>query len=933
MDSRLEQLYRSSHLYGGNAAYIEALYETWLEQADAVPSEWNELFSEFGADAAADRAHRPVVERFRAMGQATRRPAANRDEILEHKEAGVLRLINAYRVRGHQRASLDPLNLSHRPEVPYLELGFYDLDGADLDTEFDSGSLAAPDRMRLRDIVELCENAYCESIGAEYMHITDQAQRAWLQQRFEGGAGNFNFNNEQRRTILEDLTAAEGLEKFLHTRYVGQKRFSLEGADSLIPMLHGAVQHLGTDGVREIVIGMAHRGRLNVLINVLGKTSRQLFSEFEGEIKHDDALHSGDVKYHLGYSSDLATPGGDIHLALAFNPSHLEIVDPVVAGSARARQTRREDFEHREVVPFLIHGDAAFAGQGVIMELFNMSQARGFSVGGTVHVVVNNQIGFTTSHPLDARSTPYCTEVAKLVQAPIFHVNGDDPEACLFVMHLACEFRQKFRKDVVVDLVCYRRHGHNEADEPAATQPVMYQTIRSLGTTRKMYADQLAEAGVVPGEDAKAMIIAYRDAMDAGEPVVRLSTKSRSGKYLSDWKPYLSGSIHDPAETAVDRKTLQKLHDRISALPDGFILHNRVQKIHDDRELMAAGKLPLDWGFAENVAYASLITEDFGLRLVGQDSGRGTFFHRHAELHDQVTGTTHTPLSNLSDLRNVNVINSLLSEEAVLGFEYGFAASDPNTLVIWEGQFGDFVNGAQVVIDQFISSGEAKWGRLCALVMFLPHGYEGQGPEHSSARLERFMQLCSGENMQVCVPSTPAQMFHMLRRQMLRPLRKPLVVMTPKSLLRHKDSVSSIEDLSEGGFQLIIDDTVAEPETVKRVVLCAGKVYYDLQNARSAKDELAVVRVEQLYPFPHDAAVNVLARYPVAEEIAWCQEEPKNQGAWYQIKHNIEACIDKKLYYAGRPSSASPATGYFAIHQEEQTALVNKALTLGEREE
>jgi 2-oxoglutarate dehydrogenase E1 component len=928
--SRLDQLYGSSHLYGGNAAYVELLYESYLEQPDAVPVEWRKLFDEIAGDGSADVAHSAVVERFRLLANTHYQAGQPGEAILEHKEAGVLRLINAYRVRGHQRANLDPLNLSHRPDVPDLELEFHDLEAADLDSEFDSGSLAAPNRMTLREIIELCSNAYCGSIGAEYMHITDTAQRSWLQQRLEGSAGVFSYNSEERRSILEKLTAAEGLEKYLHTKYVGQKRFSLEGSDSLIPMLHGAIQHLGSAGVREIVIGMAHRGRLNVLINILGKTSKQLFSEFEGIIKHDDALHSGDVKYHLGYSSNLATPGGEVHLALAFNPSHLEIVDPVVAGSARARQTRRKDHEHREVVPVLIHGDAAFAGQGVIMELFNMSQARGFNVGGTIHFVVNNQIGFTTSHPLDARSTLYCTEVAKLVQAPIFHVNGDDPEAALFVTQLACEFRQKFKKDVVVDLVCYRRHGHNEADEPAATQPLMYQTIRGLKTTRQLYADKLIDSGNLSAADARAMVNEYRDAMDAGEPVVTLGSPLQDQGSLSDWKAFLARDPDEAYSTAVALEHLQKLHGRISELPEGFTLHNRVEKIYADRALMAAGELPLDWGFAENIAYASLVSEGFGLRLVGQDSGRGTFFHRHAELHAQASGATYTPLATLSTSRNVNVINSLLSEEAVLGFEYGFAASDPNTLVIWEGQFGDFVNGAQVVIDQFISSGEAKWGRYCGLVMFLPHGYEGQGPEHSSARLERFMQLCSGENIQVCVPSTPAQMFHMLRRQMLQPVRKPLIVMTPKSLLRHKDSVSEIAELSSGAFQLIIDDNVKKPGAVKRVILCAGKVFYDLQNARPANDKLAIVRAEQLYPFPHDAALEVLARYPNTDEVVWCQEEPKNQGAWYQIKHNIEACTDKRLVYAGRPASASPATGYYAIHQEEQAALVKQALSPGQ---
>jgi len=933
MTDNLEQQYRSSHLSGLNAAYVEQLYEAFLDDPDAVPEYWQGAFRELLDGAGDDTRHRRIAGHFEALARQSQTAVLPAGAAEGARQAGVLRLINAYRVRGHQRARLDPLGLSERPDVPDLEPGFHGLEQADLDTEFHTGSLAAPDTLKLAEIISICRQTYCGSVGVEYMHITDTAQRRWLQQRLERTRGRYALPDDDRRRLLDKLGAAEGLEKYLHSRYVGQKRFSLEGGESLIPLFDTLVRHSGSQGIREMVIGMAHRGRLNVLVNILGKSPRELFAEFEGKIRNDDPARSGDVKYHLGFSSDVRTPGGIMHLALAFNPSHLEIVNPVVAGSARARQNRLADWAHEQVLPVLVHGDAALAGQGVGMELFNMSQARGFKVGGTFHVVVNNQIGFTTSNPLDSRSTLYCTEIAKMVQAPIFHVNADDPEAVLFVTRVAADFRREFNKDVMIDLVCYRRLGHNEADEPAATQPRMYRVIRKLDPVYRQYADRLVEDGLVARDDLERWQKDYRDRLDAGETVVDL-VGADDALVTVDWRPYLDREWRQDADTSLPLERIGELSERLTTLPDGFELHKQVQRIYAQRRKMAAGEAPLDWGFAETMAYAGLISEGHGLRLVGQDSGRGTFFHRHAVVYNQADGRYITPLAGLArDPHHVAIIDSLLSEEAVLGFEYGYATADPNSLVIWEAQFGDFVNGAQVVIDQFITSGETKWGRLCGLVMFLPHGYEGQGPEHSSARLERFMQLCSDNNIQVCVPTLPAQMFHMLRRQMLRTYRKPLVVMTPKSLLRHRDSVSSLEDLAEGRFRLLIDDpTGPSPDRVERIVFCAGKVYFDLAGERDEHelDGVAVVRVEQLYPFPREELTEITARYTAAKQVIWCQEEPMNQGAWFQIRHHLQACIrdDQSLDFAGRAPSASPAVGYYQIHVEQQQRLVRTALGL-----
>jgi len=932
----IEELQQGSALSGTNASFVEELYESWLADPASVGEHWRRYFDGLGARD--DRPHSPVVER---IGQISRlNPAARITSPAAGpaaaKQSGAMKLINAYRSRGHVAAPLDPLGLWQRPAVPDLEPAFHGLGPEDLEVEFDVSNLIGSKTRKLKDLLPMLKSTYCGGIGAEYMHITEIEQRRFFQEQLESKAGRYGLDAAKKRRILAKLSQAEGLEVYLHTKYVGQKRFSLEGGDSLIPLVDELVQRAGSIGIKDVVMGMAHRGRLNVLVNVLGKPARELFDVFEGkhDTRDDDPAHSGDVKYHLGFSSDVQTPGGPVHLTLGFNPSHLEIIDPVIAGSVRARQARRKDGERTQALPVLIHGDAAFAGQGVVMELFNMSQARGYTVGGTVHIVVNNQVGFTTSKPEDVRSTMYCTDVAKIIGAPILHVNGDDPEAVVFCAQVALDYRMRFKRDVVIDLVCYRRHGHNEADEPAATQPLMYQVIRARKRIRQLYAEKLVGEGVIDAAPAQALLDGYKAALDANQPVVEELLPEQKHAYITDWTPYVGGRWTDAAPTGLLAERIATLCRTLFTLPDGLKLHSRVAKIYDDRLKMAAGEIRMDWGFAETLAYAALLEEGYPLRLSGQDAGRGTFFHRHAVLHDQQTGESHVPLRQLSKRADQCVIiDSVLSEEAVMAFEYGYALSAPDTLVIWEAQFGDFCNGAQVVIDQFISSGEAKWGRLCGLVLFLPHGYEGQGPEHSSARLERFMQLCALENMQVCVPTTPAQMFHMLRRQMLRKFRKPLVVMTPKSMLRNPASTSTLADLEHGQFQLVIGDSLAaDPAMVRRIVLCSGKVYYDVaaEHTKRGVRDVALVRIEQLYPFPRAEVRAELERYPNARELVWCQEEPQNQGAWYQIRHHLDIVSQGlTLSYAGRPRSPAPACGHTSTHNLEQAALINDALGSG----
>ena len=929
----LKLMQDSSALFGGNNVFIEGLYEDFLRSPASVPAEWREYFERLSAAGARpDVAHSPIQKSFASLPAAADVCFPQTDGM--RKQASVLQLINAYRFLGARVANLDPLNRHVKPEIAELNPSYYNLGDADLDTTFNTGSLVGGARMTLREILHRLRHIYCGSVGAEYMYISNVPQKRWIQSRLEGPQGDPVYAPEIRKRVLERLTAAETLERYLHTKYVGQKRFSLEGGETLIPLLDHLLQRAGAQGVKEAVIGMAHRGRLNVLVNTIGKLPKSLFAEFEGI--HHEHLSSGDVKYHQGFSSDIATPGGPMHVTVAFNPSHLEIVNPVVEGSVRARQDRRKDAQGKQVLPVLLHGDSAFSGQGVNQETFNLSQTRGYRTGGTVHIVINNQIGFTTSLAQDVRSSQYCTDVAKMVEAPIFHVNADDPEKVLLVTEIALDFRMQYGRDVVIDLVCFRKLGHNEQDEPLVTQPFMYRYINQHMGTRALYAKHLVEEGVIGAEAPEQMILDYRRAMDEGHNPVHPMKTDFKREHAVSWQQFKRDlPWNTPVETAVPLARLQFLGRRLTEMPEGFNLHPRVAKVIADRAAMSKGEMPLDWGMAETLAYATLLTEGYPVRLSGEDSERGTFFHRHAVLHDQQRTQWDkgycTPLQNLEPGQaGFVVFNSILSEEAVLAFEYGYATAEPNTLILWEGQFGDFANGAQVVIDQFITSGEAKWGRLCGLVMLLPHGYEGQGPEHSSGRIERYLQLCADYNVQVCIPSNSAQIFHLLRRQMLRPLRKPLIVFTPKSLLRSKDAASPLSELAEGKFQPVIGEVESLPAAgIKRVIACSGKIYYDLLKGRTERaiNDMAIIRIEQLYPFPHEDFRAQIAAYPNATEVVWCQEEPGNQGAWHRIQHYLLRHMrpGMKLGYALRPSSASPAAGYLAIHHEQQKAVIEAA--------
>lgn len=950
MSDSLRALLDSTPLGAGNAPYIESLYEQFLADPASVEPKWRDYFAGLGkAGGTTDVAHGPIrdalAKRAHSVNVAIGAPAAAAGTSVSSdaaaKQGAVARLVQVYSNRGHLVADIDPLGLMKRPVPEVLELSHFGLSNADLATEFFTGSRteAIPKRMKLKDIVAQLRQIYCGTIGAEFAHVSNSTERLWLQNRFQEGRVTNRFSADEKKTFLRHLTAAEGLERYLATKYPAQKRFSLEGGDALVPLVDDLIQQGGLRGIEEMVIGMAHRGRLNLLVNVVGKSPQKLFSEFEGIYDTNHMQGSGDVKYHKGFSTDIKTPAGNVHVAMAFNPSHLEVVNPVVEGSVRARQQRRSDTKGDKVVALLIHGDAAFAGQGVVPETLQMSQVRGFYTGGSVHVIINNQVGFTISKPEDARSTMYCSDVAKMIEAPIFHVNGDDVEAVAFVTRMALDYRMTFHKDVVIDLVCYRRLGHNESDEPAATQPVMYSKIRAQKTPRQIYAERLVAEKVIAMTDADAMVDQYRREMDEGKSQAKQSLGLIGNKHTVDWTKYHNVDLTEVVKTGVRIEQLRELASKLTTLPANLTLHRQVAKIVTDREKMAAGQLPLDWGFAENLAYATLLTEGYEVRLIGQDSGRGTFFHRHAVWHDQSSEENYVPLQHLAPSQpRFDVYDSFLSEEAVLGFEYGFSTTEPNSLTIWEGQFGDFVNGAQVIIDQFISSGEAKWGRLCGLTLMLPHGYEGQGPEHSSARLERFLQLCAEQNMQVCVPSTPAQMFHMLRRQMKQSFRKPLVIMSPKSLLRHKLSVSQLEDLTQGSFRTVIDEVDdIQASKVTRIVFCSGKVYFDLLDSRRGDGlhNIAIVRVEQLYPFPGEEYAAIIKKYSNAKEIVWCQEEPQNQGAWYQIRHRLQESLSKdhQLLYAGRAPAAAPATGIAQMHQEQQQALVDAALRSTSTEE
>lgn len=941
-----KELLSTSYLFGSNAPYVEELYESYLDNPGSIPEEWRDYFDQLqnqpapgGTEQTRDQAHAPIVQSFaeRAKANAFVAHVPEPDLSVASKQVSVQSLIAAYRSLGVRFADLDPLKRHERPTIPELDPAFYGLTEADLDRVYAATNtyFTKADSMTLRDLLNALRDTYCRSIGAEFMHISDPSAKRWIQERLESTYGTPSFTPEEKRNVLQQLTEAEGLERYLHTKYVGQKRFSLEGGESFIACMDEVVNHGGENGVQEIIVGMAHRGRLNMLVNIMGKMPGELFAEFEG--KHAEGLTDGDVKYHNGFSSDLSTRGGPVHLSLAFNPSHLEIVNPVVEGSTRARQDRRGDELGTQVLPVLVHGDAAFAGQGVVMETLNLAQTRGYGTGGTLHIVINNQIGFTTSDPRDTRSTLYCTDVVKMIEAPVFHVNGDDPEAVVFVTQLALEYRMKFRHDVVVDIVCFRKLGHNEQDTPSLTQPLMYKSISKHPGTRKLYADKLVAQGVLQAEEPDEMVKAYRQILDDGQRTIEPVLTDYKNKYATDWSPFLTAKWTDHADTAVPLSELTRIGEKLTTVPEGFTVHPLVKRLLNDRRAMARGEARVDWGMAEHLAFATLVASGYPIRITGQDSGRGTFTHRHAVLHDQNrerwNDGTYIPLQNVTENQaSFTVIDSVLSEEAVLAFEYGYAAAEPNTLTIWEAQFGDFVNGAQVVIDQFITSGEAKWGRHCGLTLMLPHGYEGQGPEHSSARIERFLQLCADNNIQVVQPTNGAQIFHLLRRQMIRQFRKPLVILTPKSLLRNKDATSPLEDLANGQFLPVIGEADAsiDPAGVQRVIVCSGKVYYDLVNARreGERNDVAILRVEQLYPFAHKAFQAEFSKYPNATEVVWVQDEPKNQGPWFYIQHHLYENMTEgqKLGYAGRAASASPAVGYLAKHIEQQRALLDAAL-------
>jgi len=941
----MQQSQSNSYLFGGNAPYVEELYEAYLDNPGSVPDNWRAYFDAMQHVPAVDGSNKPdvvhssVIASFaeRAKSGPIRTVIASSDPDMGRKRVAATQLIAAYRYLGSRWANLDPLQRQERPNIPELEPSFYGFTDADQDTVFNiSNTYFGPENASLRDLTQFLRDTYTRSIGAEYMYISDPAEKRWLQERLESIRSTPNFTAEKKKHILERLTAAEGLERYLHTKYVGQKRFSLEGGETFIASIDEIIQRAGEKGVQEIVIGMAHRGRLNVLVNTLGKAPKDLFEEFEG--KHAEDLPAGDVKYHQGFSSDISTAGGPVHLSLAFNPSHLEIVNPVVEGSVKARMDRRGDAAGAQVLPILVHGDAAFAGQGVVMETLNLAQTRGYGTGGTVHIVINNQIGFTTSDPRDARSTIYCSDVVKMIEAPVLHVNADDPEACVLASQIALDYRLEFKKDIVVDIICYRKLGHNEQDTPALTQPLMYKRIATHPGTRKLFADKLTTQGVIAADGGDTMVAAYRAAMDAGKHTVDPVISNFKNKYAVDWLPFLNRKWTDSADTAVPMTELKRLAGRITTVPEGFKVHSLVEKVLADRANMGKGDMNLDWGMGEHLAFASLVSSGYAVRLTGQDAGRGTFTHRHAVLHDQNRerwdAGSYVPLQNIAEGQApFTVIDSVLSEEAVLAFEYGYSTAEPNTLTIWEAQFGDFVNGAQVVIDQFISSGEVKWGRASGLVMMLPHGYEGQGPEHSSCRPERFLQLCADNNMQVVQPTTASQIFHVLRRQMVRQFRKPLVILTPKSLLRNKDAGSPLTELAKGAFQTVIgevDDKI-DAKKVKRVIACSGKVYYDIVNARKARGQAdtAIIRVEQLYPFPHKSFAAELKKFPNATEVVWTQDEPQNQGPWFQIQHNIFESLEpgQRLAYAGRPASASPAVGYYDKHYAQQKELLETAFS------
>lgn len=917
-------------LNGWNATWVDQQYERWREDPSSVDAEWRTFFQgfELGSRAAGDDGNttgsRPTMAPVpaSAMAQTAHTAQGRVDSLVYH-----------YRDIGHLHADLDPLG-TERPLPEFLELESFGLAPSDLDAAFDPGHLPLEGQASLRDIVTLLEDTYCGHIGVEYMHIQDRGQRRWLQQQMEPSRNRPEFTREEKLRILRELIEADGFENFLQTRYRGKKRFGLDGGESLIAMLDELAEYGPNHGVEEYTIAMAHRGRLNVLVNILHKTYDQIFTEFEEAWTEDFLEGGGDVKYHKGYSGEFPTDHGEtIRITLSPNPSHLEFANSVVLGRARAKQRLRHDDQRGQCVPILIHGDAAFPGQGITSECFNMMKLDGYTVGGAVHLVINNQVGFTTN-PKDAHSGRYCTDLAKMVEAPIFHVNGDDPEACVWVTRMAIAYRQLFHTDVIIDMWCYRRYGHNEGDEPTFTQPLMYAKIKDHTPVMQSYAERLIADGAISREEFDQLYASVKTQLDEAQTRVKKKPVAPSvAAFANAWSGLTEDYTDDPVETGVDRETLVKVAEALGSVPEGFQLHKKLKRVLDKRRAAILEDQPFDWGTGEMLGYGTLLLEGNAVRLTGQDVERGTFSHRHAVVFDQENGEPHIALNNLhGEQAKFCVHNSPLTESACLGFEYGYSLGDPNMLVLWEAQFGDFANGAQVIFDQFISSAEHKWGRFSGLTCLLPHGYEGQGPEHSSARLERFLQLCADDNMQVAYPTTPAQQFHLLRRQMKRNFRKPLIVMTPKSLLRHPEATSRLSDLVDARFYRVLDDpAVTEPSAVRRVLFCSGKIYYDLVAYRRevAADDLAIVRVEQLFPFAEDRVRAILERYTGATEFVWVQEEPKNMGAWWFIDATMRERFELTLRYVGRDANPSPAVGAMKMHEQEQKRIMINAVGIG----
>ena len=932
MSLSMGEFWESSHISGGHSAYLENMYELYLENPDQLSSEWVVFFDNLEPKGINGNrvSHKQIVDEFKNLS----RSANLSGNIPDARQSKVIRLIQSYRNRGHQKANLDPLGIMDRAEIEDLDLEFHGLSKEDLSDEFYTDTLLiGKEKATLKEIIESLKVIYCGNIGIEYNHIMDSYERKWFQKKFESKLGKYSFSTDDKLHIYERLNSAEGLAKYLAAKYPGMKRFGIDGAESLIPLVDAVIQNCGELGANQICFGMAHRGRLNLIVNVLGKLPSELFSAFDEDYEITGA-NTGDVKYHLGFSSNLETKGGEVHVSLNNNPSHLEIVDPVVLGSVRARQDRLNDNERQKVVPVLLHGDASFSGQGVVMESLQMSQTRGFNVGGTIHIIVNNQIGFTTSNKKDSRSTDYSTDVAKIIQAPVIHVNGDDPEMVVKAAIIACKYRKEFNKDIVIDLFCYRRRGHNEADDPSATQPLMYSKIKQHPSVLTQYEDALIREGLISSDQTAAVRSDYRKSLESGLSVAKNLAKKPNEELWFNWDEYIDNKWWDETDTSITKKSITKLGKQISKTPENFNLGPQAAKIFKDRDQMTESKIDINWGYGEMLAYASLLEQGYPIRLTGQDVRRGTFSHRHACVFDKETGKGLIPLSKIAEEHNTkfDIYDSLLSEEAVLAFEYGYSATWPTGLVIWEAQFGDFANGAQVVIDQFIVSAQHKWERLSGLVMLLPHGYEGQGPEHSSARIERFLQLCASENIQVCVPSSPAQIFHLLRRQAIRKLRTPLVVISPKSLLRNPDASSKITELTSGSFQCVIDDD-CQKDNIKKIILCSGKVFYDIKKQQnlSDKDDIAIIRIEQLYPFPYDDLEAILNTYPNVVEIVWCQEEPANQGAWFSHRHRIQRVLDRlknnlEITLVSRPAAAAPAVGMMKLHLKQQEELIELAL-------